>query len=123
MTNCVLLLFSGIWEWHSYCIAIAKRRPNSGLREEDMTLKIQRSSSDGLVIFALTGRIQMEHIVELQNMFYLEGAYPSIILDLGEVKLVDRETVKFLTRCEMAGVRLKNCPAYIQEWIRKERSR
>lgn len=88
-----------------------------------MTLKIQRSSSDGLVIFTLSGRIQIEHLAELQDMFHLEGAYPSIILDLNEVKIVDRETVKFLTQSEMAGVRLKNCPAFIQEWIRKERKR
>ena len=88
-----------------------------------MTLKIQRSADDGFVLFTLSGRIQVEHLAELQRLFEFETADQSIVLDLKEVRLVDRDAVKFLTRCEADGTRLDNCPAYIREWIARERNR
>jgi hypothetical protein len=88
-----------------------------------MTLKIQRSEEDRYVVFTLSGRIQLEHLPELQNLFELEAVDHSIVLDMGEIRLVDRETVKFLTQCEADGVKLDHCPAYIREWMEKERSR
>jgi hypothetical protein len=88
-----------------------------------MTLRIQRSEEDRYVVFTLSGRIQLEHLPELHNLFQLEAADRSIVLDLGEVLLVDRETVKFLTQCEANGVRLDHCPGYIREWMEKERNR
>ena len=36
------------------------------------------------------------------------------------MKLVDREAVSFIARCEASGIRLENCPAYVREWIRHE---
>ena len=45
----------------------------------------------------------------------------SIVLDVNEVRLVDREAVQFLARREAEGVELDNCPPYIREWIEKER--
>ena len=92
-----------------------------GLRKEDMTLRIQRAAIDGLVVFSLSGRIQMEDVAELQNLFSHESSDQRVALDLAEVRLVDREAVEFLTQCEAAGVGLKSCPPYIREWIRKER--
>lgn len=86
-----------------------------------MTLRIQRSASDGGVIFTLSGRIQVEDLPNLNDLFELEGPDQRIVLDLREVRLVDREAVKFLTQCEDAGAGLDNCPAYIREWIWKER--
>jgi len=38
-------------------------------------------------------------------------------LDLREVKLADRDAVRFLARCEADGIQLKNCPPYVREWI------
>jgi len=35
---------------------------------------------------------------------------------------VDREAVKFLARYESNAVELRNCPAYIREWIKRERT-
>jgi hypothetical protein len=43
-------------------------------------------------------------------------------LDLKEVNLVSREVVTFLARCKEGGMGLNNCPAYIREWIARERS-
>ena len=65
-----------------------------------MTLKIQRSAEGEGVAFTLSGRINMEEVVELQKLFEAEGQDHHIILDLKEVKLVDQDAVRFLARCE-----------------------
>jgi hypothetical protein len=38
------------------------------------------------------------------------------------VKLVDRDAVRFLGEIEAQGARLRNCSAYVREWISRERS-
>ena len=53
-----------------------------------------------------------------------EGAfdrdYRNIILDLRDVRLADRDAVRFLRGCEADGMKLENCPAYVREWIDRE---
>jgi anti-anti-sigma regulatory factor len=88
-----------------------------------MTLKIQKSAREEVVVYTLSGRIRAEEVEELQRLFKAEGQDHHIVLDLKEVKLVDRDTVKFLACCEVKGTRLENCPAYIREWIEREKSR
>ena len=73
------------------------------------------------MVFTLSGRVQKEYIAELQNLVDFAAANNSVVLDLKEVRLVDREAVQFLARCDAEGVELNNCPAYIREWIEKER--
>ena len=69
----------------------------------------------------LSGRFEAEHIEELKGLFERQEDPPAIVLDLREVRLADRDAVKFLARCESGGVRLENCPAYIREWMGKEK--
>ena len=85
-----------------------------------MTLKIQKLARGEVVDFTLSGRIRAEEVAELQRLFEVEGQDHLIALDLKEVKLVDRDAVKFLARCEANGTKLENCPAYIREWIGRE---
>lgn len=80
-------------------------------------LKIRRSVTDGAAVFALSGRIEEEHVSELQNLLSGETRSLNITFDLEEVRLVDRQVVKFLGACEGQGIRLKNCPSYVREWI------
>jgi hypothetical protein len=80
-------------------------------------LKIRRSENDGLAIFALSGRIEEQHVSELQGLLAAEAEVAKIALDLEEVRLVDREAVRFLAACEARGIRLRNCPSYVREWI------
>src|SRR5882672_3781425 len=80
-------------------------------------LKIQRSINARNVRFALSGRIEREHLEELQRLIEEDAQRGTITLDLREVRLVDREAVEFLAGCEANGVRLRNCPAYLREWI------
>ena len=80
-------------------------------------LKIRRSENDGAPVFALSGRIEEEHVLELQNLLSGETQRHNITFDLEEVRLVDRQVVKFLGACEGRGIRLRNCPSYVREWI------
>lgn len=72
-------------------------------------------------MFSLIGRFEAQHIEELEDLLDLHKEAKSVVLDLREVRLADREAVKFLARCEADGVQLDNCPAYIREWVRKEK--
>jgi anti-anti-sigma regulatory factor len=85
-------------------------------------LKIQRSAN-GKVVFTVSGRIEEEDVAELQRLIALEASDLRVILDLEGVTLVDRNAVTFLARCEAERIQLENCPAYIREWIERERNR
>jgi len=74
------------------------------------------------MVFALSGRMEVEHILELEKLFGPQTDYSNIILDLKEIRLADRAAVGFLARCEAVGAQLENCPAYIREWMEKEGS-
>jgi hypothetical protein len=97
-----------------------KTGKDSGLKKESMTLRIQKSDNGEVVVYTLSGRIRAEEVAELQRLFEVEGQDHHIVLDLKEVKIVDRDAVKFLARCEAHGTRLENSPAYIREWIGRE---
>lgn len=81
-------------------------------------LKILRTTDGKSVIFVLSGRIGAKHLAELRALFDAEAH--DIVLDLREVTLVDRDTIWFLGRCEARNVELRNCPAYIRQWIETE---
>jgi hypothetical protein len=83
-----------------------------------MVLKIDRGSEKGRTILQLSGRIQSEQLEHLKMQ--MEGI-PEVVLDLKDVKLVDRDVVRFLEACELNGTELRHCSPYIREWILKER--
>jgi len=82
-------------------------------------LRIERSMRGGLVVFAVSGRIGVENITELERI--VEEAQRKA-LDLKHVSLVDRHAVRFLARCEAEGTALEHCPIYLREWIVRERT-
>jgi anti-anti-sigma regulatory factor len=83
-------------------------------------LKIQRASN-GETVFKLIGRMDLENVKELKEVFQAEAKGRRVVLDLRDLVLVDRAAVKFLERCESDSIALRNCPAYIREWITRER--
>jgi anti-anti-sigma regulatory factor len=87
--------------------------------DHKLMLKIQRAAEAKGVVLTLSGRIDDEGLAELQKLLESETE-DHLILDLKEVKLVDREAVSFLADCEAKGITLANCPAYIREWIERE---
>jgi hypothetical protein len=58
---------------------------------------------------------------DLEALLKSESSDRDIVLDLGHVKLVDRDAVQFLAGREAAGTELRNCSAYIREWITQEK--
>ena len=85
-----------------------------------MTLKIQRAENGNWVVFNLSGRMEAEHVAEIQRLFEFDTTNQNLVLDLREVTLVDRDTVTFLARRERDGTRLRNCPSFIRESIVRE---
>jgi anti-anti-sigma regulatory factor len=83
-------------------------------------LKITRAAN-GEVVWTLSGRMDAENVIELKSLFKSEAEGRRIVLDLKDLTLVDREAVRFLESCETDSIKLKNCPAYIREWITRER--
>lgn len=83
-------------------------------------LKIQRSSN-GQVVLALSGQIDDQDITELETQIRSEEKGRSIVLDLKDLTLVNRVAIGFLERCEADGVTLRNCAAYVREWITRQR--
>jgi hypothetical protein len=64
-----------------------------------------------------------ENLPELKTLIASERNISGIVLDLKDVTLVDREVVHFLEQCETDEIRLKNCPAYIRDWIEGSKKR
>ena len=84
-----------------------------------MTLKIEKYADEYGTTIRLIGRVQAEHLAELETQIKESGS--KIVLDLEELNLVDVEAVRFLGTCEAQGVKLLNCSPYIRDWIGKER--
>jgi len=73
----------------------------------------------GITVFTLSGRMTAEEVAELKALF--DADYRKIVLDLRDVRLADRDAVRFLRGCEADGMKLENCPAYIREWMDREK--
>jgi predicted metal-binding protein len=84
-----------------------------------MTFRIERSARQRFTVLALSGRMEAEQVAELKELF--DRDYRNIILDLRDVRLADRDAVRFLRGCEADGMKLENCPAYIREWVDREK--
>lgn len=84
-----------------------------------VTLKIEKTLGERGTIIKLMGRIRAEHLDELKAQ--IRASVPKIVLDLGEVSLVDADVVRFLITCESERIQLLNCSAYIRQWIVRER--
>ena len=79
-------------------------------------LKIQRKAN-GDVVLTLSGRLGADNVSELSALLAAEPAGSSLVLDLQDLVLVDRDMVRFLRDCESGGIALRNCPPYIRSWI------
>jgi len=84
-------------------------------------LRIHRSA-DGEVVYTLIGRLDVEHIAELETLIAAEAKGRRIILDLKEITLTGQDGIDFLIRCEAADIALVNCDPYVREWIARQRS-
>ena len=85
-----------------------------------MTCRIDRVLIEQGVVLCISGRITGEDLEVLRTALE-EGRV--VAIDLTEVELADRDAVKFLTQIDGTGIELRHCPAYIREWVTRERGR
>ena len=74
----------------------------------------------GITVFTLSGHMKAEEAAELKALFDVD--HRTIVLDLRDVRLADRDAVKFLRDCEADGMKLENCPEYVREWMEREKT-
>ena len=87
-----------------------------------MSCKIDRIvSGEGFVVLRVSGRIDGEHVDTLRELIQREKA--RLAIDLTEVTLANRAAVNLFAVSAANGVELRNCPAYIREWVARERDR
>jgi anti-anti-sigma regulatory factor len=82
-------------------------------------LKINRIAN-GLVVFALSGRLEADSVRELSALLAMESSARAVTLELKDLVLVDRDAVGFLRACAARGIELRNCPQYIRTWMRSD---
>jgi anti-anti-sigma regulatory factor len=88
-----------------------------------MTCKIDRVlTPGGFVVFRVSGRIDCSSFEVLQELIENEKtAKGRLALDLTQVTVLSLEAVRALAVAESNGVELRNCPAYVREWISRVR--
>ena len=82
-----------------------------------MTLRIDRVRDR----VRLSGEFRSEHVHQVKAE--LDRCESPVVLDLAEVDLADVEAVRFLNSCEVTGVSVLHCSAYIRAWMFQERER
>ena len=85
-----------------------------------MTCRIDRHSIEQGVVLRISGRIAGEDLEVLRTALE-EGSV--VAIELAEVEVVDSDAVTFLALNEANGIELRECPAYIREWITREGDR
>ena len=84
-----------------------------------MTCRIDRRWTERGLLLQVSGRIASEDLEIVRTMLHGRRV---VAIELSEVELVDLDAVRLLAQAEVEGIELSNCPAYIREWIRKERT-
>ena len=70
------------------------------------------------VTLLLNGRFSEDALPELeQSIAEARGARQRVVIDLSEVTLVDRKTVRYFSEQAIGDVKLVNCPVYLLRWI------
>jgi hypothetical protein len=86
-----------------------------------MTCKIDRVlTNDSRVVLRISGHITGQDVETVRAALEQEDKAEAV--DLRDVLLVDSEGAKCLAHCEMKGIELKNTPAYIREWVAREKA-
>jgi hypothetical protein len=84
-----------------------------------MSCKIDRIVESSGVVLRVSGQLQGEHIGTLRELIRVERG--RLALDLVEVTFVDRAAVSLLAASENNGIELRNAPAYVREWVTREK--
>lgn len=75
----------------------------------------------GTRTLALAGSIGADSVQKIDRLIKdVQQTRSPVVLDMGEVTLMDRTAARFLARQQRRGVTLVNCPGYIAYWISQE---
>jgi hypothetical protein len=86
-----------------------------------MTCRIDRIViGPGLLTLHISGQITGKDVDLVRSL--LEQERSILAIDLKDVLLVDRDAIRLLALSELNGAELRNCPAYIREWVTRERA-
>ena len=83
-----------------------------------MTYRIDRFPTSRGLVLHISGRITGEDLDVLRTAIE-DGSV--VAVELAELELIDRDAMKLLAMKEGNGIELRHCPAYIREWIARER--
>jgi len=86
-----------------------------------VVLKIEQFSDGSRQKFVLSGRIESSNVQQLKGQ--IDGNEKEVVLDLAQVRIVDRDAVRFLADCERKGIELRDCPPFVRAWILSEKPR
>jgi hypothetical protein len=87
-----------------------------------MPCRIERlESTEGPTVLIVSGRLHGQNVHTLKDL--LDTQIGVVAIDLTDVLLVDREAMTLLSLSERKGIELRNCPAYVREWMTQERAR
>ena len=85
-----------------------------------MSCRIDRAVDGNLIVLSISGTITGQHVDTLRSVLLQESG--AVAIDLKNVSLVDGDGVQLLALSEDRGMELRNCPAYVREWVTKERT-
>lgn len=83
-------------------------------------LRITRKAN-GEIVFKISGELDAENVTEIATLIGAEQKESQIVLDLKDLVSADGDAVRSLEKWEHETIELKNCGAYIREWIKRER--
>jgi len=83
----------------------------------------KRFEEAGAVTLSLAGKFSGGCIGELRRAIdAARRKHQQVVIDLGEVTLIDRPCLQFLADQIRRDIKLVNCPEYIEPWICRESS-
>lgn len=78
----------------------------------------ERDSAARAITLMLNGKFSEGSIPALETALSdAKNLHATVYLDLGEVTLVDRKAVEYLSSQAGCNVKLVNCPIYLRGWI------
>ena len=83
-----------------------------------MTLRIERRRSGDTLIVQLIGEFDVEYLDEVKAQ--VNDALCPVVVDIGELRLISVEGIRFLNACHENGMPIINASGYITEWMTLE---
>ena len=83
-----------------------------------------RVDTTGAVTLAVCGTLNAAHVADFDRALgQVRALERPVVLDLSDVRLIDRPALKYLIDLMQHDVRLVICPDYVRHWIDREASR